>query len=165
MSVVKIRSAREADTDRIAEIYEGAKRFQRETGNPRQWTGAYPGRCSAEEDIPAGKLYVIEDGGGIHGVFFFDIGNEPTYNRIFDGCWCSDRPYGFIHRIAGDGQIKGIVGLATDFALERCESVRIDTHRDNTVMQRALAKAGYVYCGIIYLKNGDERLAYQKDKN
>lgn len=29
-------------------------------------------------------------------------------------------------------------------------------------MQHSLHKAGFSYCGIIYLLNGDERLAYQK---
>jgi hypothetical protein len=29
-------------------------------------------------------------------------------------------------------------------------------------MQGALAKAGFHYCGIIHLLDGDERLAYQK---
>ena len=29
-------------------------------------------------------------------------------------------------------------------------------------MQRVILKNGFTYCGIIHLKNGDERLAYQK---
>ena len=30
------------------------------------------------------------------------------------------------------------------------------------IMQHNIAKHGFTYCGIIYLANGDERLAYQK---
>lgn len=41
-------------------------------------------------------------------------------------------------------------------------NIRIDTHWDNKPMQGALAKAGFHYCGIIHLLDGDERLAYQK---
>jgi hypothetical protein len=29
-------------------------------------------------------------------------------------------------------------------------------------MRRMLEKHGFVYCGIIYLQNGDERVAYEK---
>ena len=44
-----------------------------------------------------------------------------------------------------------------------CEAnIRIDTHRDNTIMQHNILKHGFNYCGIIYLASGDERLAYQK---
>ncbi len=161
MSEIKIRSADEADIERISDIYEGAKRFQRETGNLHQWTGAYPGEASAREDIAAGKLYVIEQSGEVHGVFFFDTGTEPTYLKIYDGSWLGEIPYGFIHRIAGDGKVRGIVHLATEWALKRCSSVRIDTHRDNAVMQKALLNSGYKYCGIIHLRSGDERLAFQ----
>ena len=52
---------------------------------------------------------------------------------------------------------------------------RIDTHRDNKIMQHNILKHGFTYCGIIYLLSGDaldqrslatkgtqERLAYQR---
>lgn len=39
---------------------------------------------------------------------------------------------------------------------------RVDTHGDNVIMRRCIERAGFVYCGIIYLLNGDPRLAYQK---
>ena len=55
------------------------------------------------------------------------------------------------------------------------ENIRIDTHRDNKIMQHNILKQGFTYCGIIYLQSGDaldqrslaskgtqERLAYQK---
>jgi RimJ/RimL family protein N-acetyltransferase len=45
-------------------------------------------------------------------------------------------------------------------------SMRIDTHPDNLPMQRALSKAGFVYCGQIILKggaeDGDLRVAFEK---
>ena len=49
-----------------------------------------------------------------------------------------------------------------DFCLSRENNIRIDTHRDNTIMQHVIQKHGFSYCGIIYLANGDERMAYQK---
>ena len=40
----------------------------------------------------------------------------------------------------------------------------LDTHRDNIPMQKVLARNDFTYCGIIYLENGDERLAFNKCK-
>jgi RimJ/RimL family protein N-acetyltransferase len=49
-----------------------------------------------------------------------------------------------------------------EFCFSKTDNIRIDTHDDNKTMQHILLKNGFTYCGIIYLKNGDERLAYQK---
>lgn len=49
-----------------------------------------------------------------------------------------------------------------DFCFAADRNIRMDTHRDNTIMQHCISNDGFAYCGIIYLANGDERLAYQK---
>ena len=49
-----------------------------------------------------------------------------------------------------------------DFCFSHDTNIRIDTHRDNKIMQHNILKHGFTYCGIIYLTSGDERLAYQK---
>ena len=49
-----------------------------------------------------------------------------------------------------------------DFCFRRSPNLRIDTHRDNVIMQHLMQRHGFTRCGIIYLANGDERLAYQK---
>ena len=48
-----------------------------------------------------------------------------------------------------------------EFCMERSRHLRVDTHRENHIMQHLLLKFGFRYRGIIYLQNGDERLAYQ----
>ena len=53
------------------------------------------------------------------------------------------------------------------YALETgIRNIRIDTHPDNTSMQRALDKSGYICCGTLVLTEGSEagdlRLGYQK---
>jgi hypothetical protein len=45
--------------------------------------------------------------------------------------------------------------------LKKSSRLRIDTHKDNLPMQRALAKFGFSYAGIIYIESGAERLAYE----
>lgn len=146
------------DLGRIQEIYGYAREFMAKHGNPNQWGKTYPPIEQLRRDIAEEKLFVITDGQRIHGVFYFWIGQDPTYRRI-DGAWRSDRPYGTIHRIAGDGS-GGILKTAVAFAEGKIGHLRIDTHEDNHVMQSALAKMGFQPSGIIYLEDGSPRIAY-----
>ena len=156
----QVRQAREADLTRILEIYDYARDFMAKTGNPNQWGKTNPPRTTLEEDIPRGNLYVVEDG-QIHGVFAWFTEPDPTYAYIEDGAWLSDTPYGTIHRVASDGG-GGVFAAVMAFAEERNPHIRIDTHRDNRVMQHVLAKFGFSRRGIIYLANGAPRIAYEK---
>ena len=157
-----IRKTVESDLVKIGEIYSNAKQFMRETGNPNQWNAAYPSMESARKDMENGLGYVVEEAGDILAVFMFSQGKDPTYAKIYEGEWLSDAKYGVIHRLAVARQGQGIIGRCIDYCFALCHNLRIDTHRDNVPMQRALIKRGFQYCGIIYLANGDERLAYQK---
>lgn len=157
-----IRPARPDDLEAMLAVYACARAFMARTGNPRQWADGYPKRELLEQDVAQGRSYVMEgEDGAVHAVFFFAPGPDPTYAVIEDGAWPDDEPYGVIHRIAGDGQLKGVLAAAVAFCRARCPRLRIDTHHDNAVMQRALEKAGFARCGIIYLENGDPRIAYQ----
>jgi len=157
-----IRKTTLADLDAVMQIYAYARAYMQESGNPNQWFNNHPPQDVIEDDIQAGLSYVCEDDGQIAAVFYFNVEDEPTYNNI-DGKWLNTRPYGVVHRIARAPGAKG----AGAFCLKWCEAahpnIRIDTHRDNAAMLRLLDKLGYVYCGIIWLENGDERLAYQRD--
>lgn len=157
-----IRKTVEADLVRIGEIYENAKRFMHTSGNPNQWNKGKPNIETARADMEAGVGYVAVENSEIVAVFMFSMDEEPTYAKIYDGAWLSDEPYGVIHRIAVAEQGKGIIDYCINECFAKCKNLRIDTHRDNLPMQRALTKRGFRYCGIIYLEDGDERLAYQK---
>ncbi len=156
-----VRLAQPGDLPRILEIYETARAFMRSSGNPTQWQGGYPPRELLQEDIALGQLFVITGGGGIHGVFVFFQGDDPTYHVIEDGCWTSDEPYGVIHRIAGDGS-GGIFPAALAYARSQCPHLRIDTHADNAPMRHILAKYGFSRRGVIYTHDGTPRLAYDQ---
>ncbi len=155
----EIRAARQEDLPRIQEIYALARRFMAETGNPNQWGKHHPPVSQLQEDIQKQDLYVIGDTDGIHGVFYFWIGEDPTYGIICDGSWRSESPYGTIHRIAGDGS-GGILKAAVAFGKRKISYLRIDTHADNHVMQKAVAKQGFQRRGIIHLEDGSPRIAY-----
>lgn len=154
-----VRKAKWEDLARIEEIYAYAREFMANTGNPNQWGKTTPPTAQLEEDIEEGDLNVVADGDTIHGVFYFFIGEDPTYAKIYDGAWHSATPYGTIHRIAGDGS-GGILAAAVAFGKECIDHLRIDTHEDNKVMQRAVAKQGFQRCGIIYIADGSPRIAY-----
>ena len=159
---MRIRVATKQDLNAVMEIYDNARAYMREQGNPTQWAGGYPSLELVSADIARGCCHVVEDEDGLAGVFYFAVEDDPTYRRIFEGKWLSDEPYAVIHRIAVAKHGCGVAKFCFDYAFARHPSIRIDTHRDNLPMQKALAKNGFVCCGIIYLANGDERIAYQK---
>lgn len=153
------------DLDNVMDIYEGARRFMKESGNPNQWGDNYPDKNMLINDISDGNSYVCVDDDKIVGVFCFSIGPDPTYLTIYEGNWLNDKPYGVIHRIASLSRKKGVASFCLNWCFEKWPNIRIDTHRDNIIMQNFLKKHGFTQCGIIYLKDGSERLAYQKDQN
>jgi len=154
-----IRKAKREDLPRIEEIYAYARRFMAETGNPNQWGKTTPETRLLEDDIQKGLLFVLTKDNIIHGVFYFFIGPDPTYGVIEDGQWRSHTPYGTIHRIAGDGS-GGVLAAAVAYGKTQINHIRIDTHHDNKIMQRAVAKQGFQRSGIIHLENGSPRIAY-----
>lgn len=159
---MKIRKAELSEMDILMEKYENARNFMEEHGNPNQWGRSYPPGALVEKDVREGNCYVCEKDGKVVGVFYYRMGDDPTYEKIEGGQWIAGSPYGVVHRITSDGTVKGTASFCLDWALNQCGNLRIDTHRDNTVMQRLLKKNGFSCCGIIYTEDGSERLAYQK---
>ena len=160
---MRIRPSTHSDLPQLLQIYETARRFMQQTGNAGQWMDGYPKEELLISDIKQGHSYVcLNENNEIAGTFYYIVGEEPTYLNIYEGSWLNNDSYGVIHRIASSGKQKGIAETCINWCLEKCRNLRIDTHRDNKVMQNILQKLGFTYCGIIYLENGDERLAYQK---
>lgn len=159
---MEIRKARIEELDTIMSIFARARSFMAETGNPNQWGSNKPERETIEEDIRLGQSYLCVEKGEIAATFFYLEAEDPTYNVIENGHWLNDKKYGVVHRIASAGTVKGAGSFCLNWAFEQCGNLKIDTHRDNVVMQNTLKKLGFSYCGIIYLSDGEERLAYQK---
>ena len=157
-----IRPATTSDLPAILPVLDAARRIMRESGNPNQWADGYPSDAAIRKDVERGGGFVIEDDGKIVSYFAFLPSPEPTYDVIEGGRWLDDTlPYHVIHRIASLPDAHGVFSDIISWSLGREHNLRIDTHRDNRIMQHCIRKAGFRYCGIIYLANGDERLAYQ----
>lgn len=160
---MKIRKAKTQDLDTIINIYDKAKEFMKQTGNSGQWENGYPTRELLEQDIKEGTCYICEEGEKILGVFCFFIGEEPTYQKIYEGEWINNKPYGVIHRIAVGEQHKGVASFCIQWGLKQHPNMKIDTHKNNIPMQKTILKNGFTYCGIIHKEDGTTRLAYQKE--
>ena len=158
-----IRKAQPSDMAAILTVMDAAKGIMRQSGNMHQWGEGYPSEAVITADMEKDGGFVVVDDDKIVGYFAFLKSPEPTYARIYEGKWLNDEePYHVVHRIASYPDAHGIFCSIMEYCFSHDRNIRIDTHRDNKIMQHNVAKYGFSYCGIIYLLSGDERLAYQK---
>ena len=165
----KFRKTEYADIPAVMKLIRQAQEYMKAQGID-QWQDGYPNEGSIAMDIAKGYSYVMEENKKIIGTMAVLFDGEPTYDNIYDGAWkTTEEPYAAIHRVAVDAECKGR-GIAVDMVEEvvkMCRekgirSIKNDTHKDNKSMQRLQAKTGFEYCGIIYLKDGAERIAFEK---
>lgn len=164
----KLRRTRDEDVIRVMEIIKQAQEYFK-ARNIDQWQNGYPEKEVIKADIQSGWSYVWKEKDKIVATAAISFDGEPTYDEIYNGEWFSSGEYAVIHRICVDNEYKGL-GLASqilDSAESLCvdrnvHSIKIDTHRENISMQKSLIKNGYKYCGIIYLEDKSERVAFEK---
>lgn len=165
---MEFRRSTEADIYNIMDIIKQGQAYFRKSRIP-QWQNGYPSFETIENDIKKSYGYVLVKDDIVVGTAAVSFDGEETYETIYDGKWLSNNAYAVIHRIAIASDYKGL-GLASiiiknveELCLNRnVHSIKIDTHRDNLSMQRLLHKNGFQYCGIIYLMDKSERVAYEK---
>ena len=167
---MKLLSTSNQNTDSIMGIVIEAQYYLASLGID-QWQDGYPQKEIILNDIINTESYIVENvNKETLGTAMFTTNPEPTYSSI-EGSWITnkDAKYGVIHRMAVGKKFRN-KGVAK-FIFNSCEqklkdkkipSMRIDTHEHNKGMQGLLKKIGYQYCGIIYLQNGDKRLAFEK---
>ena len=162
------RKATLSDLDAMMNIIAQAQLFMKNQGLA-QWQNGYPQKEIIEQDILHSNAFVLCENENILCMATVIFTGEPTYREIYDGCWLSNQEYAVVHRLAvnhehrrgGTGSL--MMRHIETFALNRSVlSIKVDTHEDNIPMQDLLRKCGYIYCGFIYLLNGDKRLAFEK---
>ena len=159
-----IRLAKKEDIKKMQEIFAYGRKIQQESGNLNQWEAGYPSKELILSDISKKAAYICEDEKGhMLGVFSVFTSPDPTYKEI-EGSWLNEEPYTTIHRIAANGKVNGVGQYMIKWVQNQYENVRIDTHEKNEQMKHIVKKLGFEYCGIIYLKNGAARNAYQYSK-
>ena len=159
---MEFRPTDRSDLEVILSIYNSARRYMSENGNPNQWGEDHPGEKTILSDIENGHHFLCTEGDRILACFAFIEGDDPTYETIVKGKWLDDDSYGVIHRIAVLEHGRGIGSTCIEWCFRRCGNIRIDTHPDNASMRGLLYKSGFTYCGMIYNSWGDPRLAFQK---
>ncbi len=165
---MEFRQAKISDLDQIVEIIELSKKYLKET-KVDQWQDGYPAKEDLRRDIESGNSYVLTNKDEIIATTVISLDGESTYNSIFNGEWITNEEYIVMHRVAvhdkykGKGIFKELIKEAESLAINNMIfSIKIDTHRDNISMQRAVVKNNFKRCGIIYLENGSERIAFEK---
>ena len=159
-----IRKANFDDLETIMGMIDASRNVMRKYGNPNQWPEGTPSREKIQNDIEKGQSLIIECEGRPEGTFCFQKGIEPTYKYIEDGKWPDTDEYCTIHRLASFGNVKGIGQACITWSLEHADVVRADTHKDNFKIQQLLQQNGFQYCGIVYMDDGTQRLAYQHNR-
>ena len=168
---MEIRRTGRGDIAAIMPIFDEARATIATLGID-QWQNGYPSQSVIEKDEEKFQSYCVLRDGEIVGTFALIDDGEPTYDEIFEGEWLTGdgkNNYFAIHRVAISVKSRGS-GISTkiiDFCADKARksgkiSLRIDTHRGNVVMRRMLEKNGFTHCGVIYLADGAERVAYEK---
>lgn len=149
------------DLDQVVKITEETRAYFKEVGIP-QWQNAYPSRDTFDNDIKLERLYVAKDNDKVIG-FFALVYPDHNYDYIEDGKWQDNSQYIAIHRMAIDKDYKGrgFAGKIFDYVKEEYDHIRIDTHKNNNSMIRAIIKNDFEYRGIIYVEDGTARNAYE----
>lgn len=158
-----IRKATYDDLPVLMDVFRKARGIMRSSGNMHQWNDGYPSETVVRKDIDNGHCVVLCEEGEVVATMAFIPGPDATYAEIYDGGWLSDAPYHVIHRIAVAEPGHNAAKALLDWGFGQAGSIRIDTHKDNVIMQHVLSKYGFTHCGMILLANGDPREAYQKD--
>lgn len=114
-----------------------------------QWQNGFPNKEMFINDINKNRLYVLKQDDTIHGVFAV-VDYDNSYDEI-DGKWLSDDDYVAIHRVAV--LEKGLGSFIFTHLKEKYNHIRVDTHVGNIAMNKCLLKNGFIYCGVITLKD------------
>ena len=155
------RLANNNDIDIIMNMIEdGRKHIQ--SYNIPQWINGYPSTDTILEDIDDNRGYVLLDGDEIVG-YYVKIDYDPCYDKI-DGNWINDEPYVAIHRTVTKYFNRGLGSKMFDEIKKEYDHIRVDTHEGNISMNKCLLKNDFKYCGIITLKTGSLRNAYEYTK-
>lgn len=164
---MEFRRAKKEDVKDIMIIVKMAQDYFKEQ-EIDQWQKGYPNEDVIKKDINDDHSYVLTDDGKVVGTTFLSFDGEETYKTIYEGEWLTNGIYAVIHRIAVDRNFKR-KGIASEIlkgienkCKEKVKSIKIDTHKANIAMQRFLQKNNFKQCGIIYLNDGNERIAFEK---
>lgn len=170
---MKLFKSKQNDIKEIYEIIKSGVKHQKKN-DIEQWSFDSPWLKTIENDINNSNSYNLKDSktDKIIAIFTLIKGIDPTYINIYEGKWKYDDEYIAVHRVAISDEFRGN-GLAKIVFKEieevcrdkKVSIIRIDTHKDNIMMRKAIEGANFEYAGIITAANGTDRVAYEKKIN
>ena len=162
------RRAKIEDIDEIMMAVEDARALLKEEGNG-QWHDGYPNRDDFLLDIQNGNSFVVlTDNKEIASVCAI-TGYEEAYMHLYEGKWLTDYEYIVMHRVAVKAKFRGLGYGKALFELfieegkkRNIKSLRIDTHKNNTLLLHLFDLYGFKYCGKAILPPNKDRVVYEK---
>lgn len=152
-----VRKATEKDLDAVERLYDEIHTAEEENRQQIGWIrGIYPVRATAEMALKRQDLFVLENGGEIHGTGIINNIQVDSYsygnwkNRVPDECVCVLHTLVISPASAGKGYGRGFLEYYEKYALEHgCTELRIDTNEKNEVARAMYKKHGYTEVGIV----------------
>lgn len=168
---MEIRKSNISDIPRLLEISNDAKEFMKKNGL-NQWNNGYPNEKTFKNDVLDDIGYCVVKENIVIGYFALVFGKEKTYKKTYEGNFKYTGDYSTIHRLMICGDYRG-KNLTKDIFLyiqkltqdKLVQFVRIDTHKDNIPMKKAIFSNGFTYSAIIHVEDGSERMAFEKEVN
>lgn len=168
-----LRKAKIEELDLVCDIIEDGKQQLADAGID-QWQDNYPNRETIQADIDLGRATIFNsDDHETLGVAAVVQAPDDSYDTLI-GDWLKDTDkYVTVHRVAifshhqGKGYASKLFRELFTYIAEHhpeAESIRIDTHRDNTKMQHLIEKFGFQKVGRIVgvYQPTDECYVYEK---
>ncbi|KAB7666479.1 GNAT family N-acetyltransferase [Bacillus sp. B1-b2] len=166
---MELRKATMQDIPAIMEIIREAQSYFKEN-EINQWQNNYPNHSTIEKDIENAYSYVLVDNNNtILATVSISFDSDTNYEQIINGSWLTNEAYAVIHRLAVKNTVKGqgISSIVLREIENMCHknnipSIKVDTHEQNTSMQKLLQKNDFQYCGIIFVADQSPRVAFEK---
>lgn len=164
------KKATKEDLGIILDLVKEAQKFLKEQG-VHQWQDGYPGDRDIIKDLIEQESFLFYEGGVAIGYMTIVLHPEESYNKLLEGEWLNkNQTEGAMHHviISKLARGKGLSKELFDLGIHICrihgkESIRIDTHPDNSRMQHVICKNNFHKCGVIQLQpSGDLRLVYEQ---
>lgn len=169
-----LRKSRPDDVGEMVRIAEAGREKLKKLGIDQWQKGSYPSEPDFVSDIEKGIGYVLADDDKPVGICAVSFNGDRAYDYI-EGEWLTgtNTNYAVVHRgaVAPEYQGRGVMveflnQIGNMAREEGAISVRLDTHEENKTMRGVFERAGFSYCGVVYLYggdcDGDPRVAYER---
>lgn len=150
-----IRKATENDIEAIGKTYESLLTYEAHNGGFSNWkSGVYPTVAVAEEKVPTGTMYVLEEEGNICASMILNNEQAPEYDAVEWNYPAPPKQVLVVHTLcippemAGRGYGRQMVAYAKEYARANGYAViRIDTYAYNEPAKALYLKNGFQIAG------------------